>query len=310
MTEARPEDGAVPNLQLEFQSGIDPEQRRSVELSIASLVARSSEAMAQRLADSAKQRELTAAINRPLLELLRADPAAAQALERARNPQRGIDDLENLRPLDARTAMGQDLITFDFRGALEVFVIPFHFNWRWFVAGGGAPRTSFAELPTGEIGLDARVGAPPDFSDVPFVNAHTGFGISLTTGHDVQATARSLRRVGYRYSVGAGFLGDATVEGGEEYTVFEAGKLITSAGATVFRKRVSGSLGSPSESAAGDSGGVGNGEFLEVKWTMRAGHSYQFNVGQWVFCDRHPGIGGAGGISQMFGTVVLMTLFR
>jgi hypothetical protein len=43
---------------------------------------------------------------------------------------------------------------------------------------------------------------------------------------------------------------------------------------------------------------------------MRAGHSYQFNVGQWVFCDRHPGIGGAAGVSQMFGTVVLMTLFR
>jgi hypothetical protein len=59
-----------------------------------------------------------------------------------------------------------------------------------------------------------------------------------------------------------------------------------------------------------DSGGFGTGDPMEVSWTMLPGHFYEFNVGQWARVERHPRLGGAGGISQIQGTVILMTLFR
>jgi hypothetical protein len=311
MTATTPEPGAGPGPQLEFQDGMPPERRRSVELSVATLVERASEAGARARAAAAERAERTAALSRPLLELVRSDPAAAKALDGAQFHLQPMDDLERLGSLGPRFRKGQNLIAFDMRAAPEVFVIPYHFNWRWHVPSGGAPRTSIADLPSGEIGLDARAKAPPDFLDVTFIDAHAGFGISLTTDHEVQATARSLRNVGYRYEVSAGLFGDATVEGGEELTAIEAGTLLDSDGTVVFRSRVSGSnILDPTESDSGDSGGVGTGDPMEVTWTMLPGHNYEFNVGQRVFVERHPGVGGAGGIAQIQGTVILMTVFR
>lgn len=307
MTATTPGHGAGPSLEIEFQEGMPPEQRQSVEQSIATLVERATETTAQALAASTERAELTAALNRPLLELIRSDPAAAKALEAAQARLQPVDDLRGSQPRAARIAKGQELITLDMRGAPEVFVIPYHFNWRWHVPPGGAPQTSTADLPSGQITLDARAARPPDGIDVRFIDAHAGFGISVTTDRDVDATARAMRRVRYIYSVSAGFQGDATAEGGEELTVMEAGNLLDSDRTVVFRKRVS---GTPVESAYEDSGGYAVGEPMEVTWRMLANHTYQFNVGQWVFCERNPGLGGAGAISQIQGTVLLMTLFR
>lgn len=233
--------GSASNPHIEFQSLIGPEQRQSVELSIAALVRRSDEALAKRLAESARQRELTTALNAPMLELVRSDRVAAQALEKARYLRTGLDSLDAVRRRDEQAAP-------------QVFVKPFHFNWWWHAEGGGAPQRRDIDHSGGRLLQEAGVNAPPHFHDLAFINGHAGFGIVLTTDHDVQVFARSFRRVGYRYSVGAGFLGDATVEGGEEFTVNEDGHQIASASVTVFRKRVSGSFSSPSESAEEDSG--------------------------------------------------------
>jgi hypothetical protein len=311
MTETTPGNGAVPGPQIEFQEGMPPERRRSVELSVATLVERANEATARARAASVERAERTAALQRPLLELIRSDPAAAKALDAAQSRLGPVDDVGRLQPRGGRTRKGPNLITFDASDAPEVFAIPYHFNWRWFVPTGGAPRTSIADLPSGEIGLDARAAPPPDGIDVSFIDAHAGFGISLTTDHEVQATARSLRNVRYAYSVSAGLFGDATVEAGEEMTAMEAGNVLDDDKTIVFHRRVSGSnVLDPVESGSGDSGGVGTGEHMEVTWTMLPGHFYELNVGQRVFVERHPGVGGAGGISQIQGTVILMTLFR
>jgi hypothetical protein len=312
MTATTPGPGAVPGPLIEVQEGMPPERRRAVELSVATLVDRATEETARARAAEAERAEQTAALQRPVLELIRSDPAAAKALDGARSSPQPIGDLQRLQPRDPRIRKGQQhLIAFDASNAPEVFVIPYHFNWQWHVLSGGAPRTSFADLPSGQIGLDARADAPPDFVDVPFINAHAGFGISLSTDHEVQATARSLRNVGYSWSVGAGFLGDATVEGGEEMTAMEAGNVLDDDMTIVFHRRLSGTnVLDPAVSEAQDSGGLGTGEHMEVTWTMLPGHAYEFNVGQWVTVKRSPGIGGAGGIAQIQGTVILMTLFR
>jgi hypothetical protein len=303
-------EGSAQNSHIEFHSGIGPEQRRCVELSIAALVRRSGEALAQRLAESARQREITAALNAPLLELIRADRVAARALEKARYSRTGLDSVDAVRRRGEQSRSGGDSLIFDSRSAPQVFSSPFHFNWWWHAEGGGMPQRLEIDHARGRLLQEAGVNAPPHFHELTFINAHAGFGINLTTDHDVQVFARSFRRVGYSYSVGAGFLGDATVEGGEEFTVNEDGHEIARASVTVFRKRVSGSFSNPSESAQEYSGGEYAGESMEVHWTMRAGHTYTFNVGQWVFCDRHPGIDDAGGVCQMFGQVYVMSIFQ
>ena len=249
-------------------------------------------------------------MNAPLLALIRADRAAAQALEKARYPRTGLDSLDAVRHRDKRGASGSASFVFDSRSAPQVFASPFHFSWWWQAHGGGVPQRREIDFTGGRLLQEAGVNAPPHFHDLAFINAHAGFGINLTTDHDVHVYATSFRRVGYRYSVAAGFLGDATVEGGEEFAVNEDGTEIARASVTVFRKRVSGSFSSPSESAHEDSGGEYTGERMEVHWLMRPGRAYTFNVGQWVFCDRHPGVDDAGGVCQMFGQVYVMSIFR
>jgi hypothetical protein len=256
MTATTPGNGAGQGPQIEFQDGMPPERRRSVELAVATLVERANEETARARAAAAERAELSAALQRPLLELIRSDPAAAKALDAAQSRLAPVEDVGRLQPRGGRIRNGQNLITFDASDAPEVFVIPYHFNWRWFVPTVGAPRTSIADLPSGEIGLDARAAPPPDGIDVPFIDAHAGFGISLTTDHEVLATARSLRNVRYAYSVSAGFTGDATVEGGEEMTAIEAGDVLDSDRTLVFHKKVSGSnildpSSPPPETAAG-----------------------------------------------------------
>lgn len=286
-----------------------PERRRSVELSIATLVERANEAAQQRRAAAAEQAELAAALNRPLLELIRSDPAAARALDAARHPQQSVDDPATARR-DVRAPKGQNVVAFDATGSPEVFIAPYHFSWQWHVPSGGVPRQSITDLPSGEIALDARANAPPDFVDVTFIEAHAGFGISLTTDHPVQATAHALRRVAHSYVVSVGIFASATAEGGEEFTAIEAGNVLASDKTVVFHSRVSGSLASPTEHDLYEDPGFEVGEPMEVTWTMLPGHAYEFNVGQYVICERDHGEGGAESASQIHGSVTLMTLFR
>jgi hypothetical protein len=146
--------------------------------------------------------------------------------------------------------------------------------------------------------------------DVPFVDAHAGFGIFLTTDHVVTATARALRSVAHRYSLSAGLNAAATSEGGVEFTVFEDGNFISVARDVIWRRRVSGTLFDPTESASFDSAGFDATAAMDLTWTMHPGRGYTFNVGLWAFGERHPGIGGAGVASVIQGKVILMSLFR
>jgi hypothetical protein len=303
-------DGTPASPRITIQEGVAPDRRRNVELAVDTLVKRAGDASARAQDAATGRSKRSTALNRPLLELLRSDAEAAKALDGEPVRPEPLGDLERLRARSARAGAGRHAVILELGETPEVFGLPFHFSWTWHVHGGGGPFTEIAEEWSGNLGLDARAAPPPDGIDVPFINAHAGVGISLSSDREVHATARALRRVGYAYSVAAGFEGDATVEGGEELTVIEQGRLLDSDQYTAFRKRVSGTVGSWEESATFDTGGWGTGDPLEVSWTMLPGHHYEFNVGEWVVCERNPGLGGAGALAQISGKVVLMTLFR
>jgi hypothetical protein len=69
MTATTPGNGAGQGPQIEFQDGMPPERRRSVELAVATLVERANEETAWARAAAAERAERSAALQRPLLEL-------------------------------------------------------------------------------------------------------------------------------------------------------------------------------------------------------------------------------------------------
>ena len=113
-----------------------------------------------------------------------------------------------------------------------------------------------------------------------FIEAHAGFGLFLTTDHEVAAVGRSFKTVFYKYigrAVGIG--ANATTEGGIEFTALEDGQLIASTSHKLWRSRVSTTFGDWDEEASGQEGPYAEFEPRELAFTMRPGHGYTFNVG-------------------------------
>lgn len=297
-------------VQVEFQQGMPAEQRRHVELAIAAMARRGAEAMAPTLAASAERAELSAALTRPLLTVIESDPSAAKALAKARGRQTSTDRPVEFQPVGAPRGRVDDGVTIEFRGAPEVFAIPYHFAWKWHNPDGGAPFQSSAELSTGEVLVNGRAGAVEGATS-SFVDAHAGFGISLRTDQQVTATARSLRRMNYIWAVGAGLPASATSYGGTEFTVFENGQFIGDAAHQdrMWFRRASPSFPEFEDSDNGATDGLETGAPLESTWTMFPGRDYAFNVGAWVTCICE-GIGHTGVSSFIRGPIVLMTLSR
>lgn len=121
-------------------------------------------------------------------------------------------------------------------------------------------------------------------------DAHAGFGVSLQSSQVRSVNGRSLRRTQHAYHVAAvspvGFAGGgATVEGGMEMTVVQAGTLITFAQDKRFRKRVS---GHEFEVVPFDGWSTGDGG-VQVHWLMERDVPYELNVGASVYCESHGG---------------------
>ncbi|MFC8383533.1 hypothetical protein [Nocardia sp. NPDC057272] len=268
------------------------------------MIERSSAATAHRRAGAAERTAISQALYAPLIRLAQQDPDTADTLRSAEETPVPLDeDLAHLRRTDSH-GTPETMAKLDIRAGTEIFGIPYHFEWAWHDPAGGAPFEIVVDRDNGRVAIDGRAGPKIGGAD-DFVSARAGFGVSLQTTHEVSAMGRAYRTTDDHYSVGAGFGGDATTEGGTDLTVFENGNFIASATDKRWRKRVS-----QNEVDVYSSDGFGPGATIDVFWTMRPGNTYTFNVGAWVFAERHDGLGNTWSQSSIVANLIFMSLFR
>lgn len=289
-----------PGAEISFREGLTAEQVQTARRSVAALVARAEQASEARVARA----QLAQTLGAPLTRLIGADPEAAQALEALRYLP--TDDSELVADPPA-FASGESL-TIEKASILDSVDIkspPYDFGWRWHHQAGGAPIGSFTNAD-GHAGLDARSGSIASGAST-FVDAHAGYGLVLRTPQQVNVTGHSLRKIWHSYVVGCnGVGGNATSEGGIEFTAMENGQFLTSASHKVWRRRVS---GLESDRFRSD-GFYPMYDPSELAFTMRPGREYTFNVGIWAFSDRSPGAGVAWAQSRIEADIWLMTIQR
>jgi len=295
-----------PNIQITFRDDItQPEQRRAVQRSVDTLVARSEQAVARARAAEAEQAKLMAALNAPYMKLIKEDPAASKALDDLRTRQFfDLDSTDVLRREQPLTATN-DVVTVPLREArpgarLLAMVPPYDFTWSWFNQQGGRPFDVYLVNQSGQVGFDARSGEAPGGAD-GFVEVHAGFGVILRTERPVTAIGYSERRMRFSFVVEAVGIGaNATSEGGMEFTALEDGRLLRSATAKRWRQRVS-----SGEDAHHREEWFVVTEPNKLEFTMQPGHEYTFNVGIWGFTDRSRGLGGKGQAQSVIQAEVL-----
>ena len=127
-------DSPPPNVQINFRDDLtQPGSRRAVERSVATLLARSAEAVAQARAAQAERAKLEAALNAPFMRLIEEDPEAIEALDTLRTRQ--LLDLDSTRTCYAGSShsCSNDVLTVPLREArVLVRVPPYDFSWSWF----------------------------------------------------------------------------------------------------------------------------------------------------------------------------------
>jgi hypothetical protein len=301
-------DSPAPNPQITFADHVtDPEQRRTVERSVATLVARSAEAAAQARAAEAERAKLMAAFEAPYMKLIKEDPAAIKALDDLRTRQFiDLDSTNVLRGEQPLTATN-DVITIPLREArASLRFPPYDFSWSWFRNEGSPPFSQLLSNTNGHVGLDARSGSLEGGAS-GFVEAHAGFGLVLSADHPVMVRGTSLRRMRYSFVVRAVGIGaNATSEGGMELTALEDGSLLRIASDKMWRSRVSASFFHPDEFASDGEGPFAVFDPRELEFPMQQGRAYTFNVGIWVFSDSSTGVGAAAVQSFIEGDIHLM----
>jgi hypothetical protein len=279
-------DGSVPGeVTLWISDEVPPERRDSIKASVAALARRSAEASTRAFELGKARNELLTATTGRLRTLMEDDADAsmrlAEARRRVENEQVELSMQEPTWPtvkLVERRPLAADA---DFL-ADQVWVPPFDFAWEHHK--GRPPEVSTTDELNGRIQLHTKVGG------LGMSDAHAGFGVSLQSSQVRSVNGRSLRRTQHAYAVAAvsplGFAGgDATVEGGMEMTVVQAGSLITFAHDRRFRKRVS---GDEFDVVPLDGWSTGDGG-VQVHWVMERDVPYELNVGAWVYCEAHGG---------------------
>lgn len=293
-----------PTSQIRYSQDFPAEHRRFVEKSIESTIERSSAETARRRADAAERAAISRALYAPLIRLAQQDPDTADMLRKAdETPVPFDEDLAHPQRTDSRGNHPETTATLDVRAGTQIFGIPYHFEWAWHDPAGGRPFKIVVDRDNGRVAIDGRAG-PKIGGAEDFVSARAGFGVTLETDHVVSLMGRAYRTTDDHYTVGAGFGGDATAEGGTDLTVFENGNFIASAVDKRWRKRVS------NEVDVYSSGGFGPGAVIDVLWTMRPGNTYTFNVGAWVYADRNDGLGNTWSQSDIIANLIFMSVFR
>jgi len=290
-----PAQAMPPNVHITFRDDFTgPERRNAVERSVSTLVSRSAEAFA---AETAREK-LLAAVDAPLIRLIKDDPGAAKALDELREQQvtdlKFANELFDFEPRDIqhRVSFIDDLAKLlipTAHGLSKSGVLamrpPYDFAWSWFDTRGGAPLKQTTNNSIGRIVIDAR-------SIGRYVFAHAGFGLLLTTDAETQATGYASCRARWEILLEP-LVGSNGAVGWMEFTALEDGRLLASAPSGTFPSSYSEAVFDHKVRApARFSERSGPEDVLnprELAFTMRPGREYTFNVGLVVFANSGEG---------------------
>jgi hypothetical protein len=276
---------------VEIADEVPAEHRDAIKASVEALVRRSVEASRRAVEHGRAQNELLTAMARPLGKLLEADAAAADAVAAAtRRLEEQRREPPSREPKWPTVRVVERPLAADASGFLadQVFGMPYHFKWNWW--HGSGPVFLDVNRDIGRIAIQTHAGS----GDRVVSDVHADFGVSLGSNTVQDVKGRSLRKTNHAWVVGAGNLGgNATVEGGMEMTVMQAGNLIDAAIDRRFRLRCTNG-----EDGSDETGGFETGDgSVEVEWTMHPNLTYQFNVGAYAFCDAYRGLAPFSGFS-------------
>ncbi|MEW9556339.1 hypothetical protein [Nonomuraea sp. NPDC050783] len=274
-------DNTDPAPVINISPNLTADQRQCVEQSVAQMIARHREAITRRRATEAERLKPWRDAHEALAERLANHPDAALVLEALRTNSHHLDGM----PIDSPSPTSSlSSVTIEVREGLEVFALPFDFDWHWQASDGGnfAPRSVSRE--TGKAKIHAGVSSAE--GDATWITGHASVGVVLSTETEVAAVGRALRSTKERGDIcGGNYESDATSEGGTEITVVRGDTFVTSATDKRWRVRCSGAeLG-----ALHDNGGFGIGDPISVAWAMLPGSIYTLNVGAWVYAEAHAG---------------------
>jgi hypothetical protein len=297
------EDAESSQVTVNFTSPPSSEERDTVQRSIEVLRQRAEHLNSVRRAtDEALAAVIPLPSERARVEIPEADPAAVAAVEAVAREQREFLAAMTLDPSRLPSGEGMALAGAARAAGVadEFFVLPFHYDWRWHV--GGVALENGADKRTGEIKVSVWGRRRGD--------AHAGIGVSVRADRDHWVSARSFRRSWEKCRVWSGATGAVSLaEGGMEMTVLEGTNLLDVAQDKRFRIRKNPGFWGAPEHGEYDSGGFGAGDSIEVRWFMRAGHTYQVNVGAWVLAEWTDGPHAAGDIASASGSVVANATF-
>ncbi|MFE1989185.1 hypothetical protein [Streptomyces mirabilis] len=288
-----------PSVQIRYSAELEPEKHSVIERSVQAMAAHSTEETDRLRAVEAEPAKVAALLDGLTAEQIAADPVKARALEEllARPFPLDLDSASFLRPenplSEVENASRLSVLADHFDlwpGQLGVWSPPYHFTWSWHRTDGSPPFNAGFDPPTGQVALDGRSGSPgamPGGAGT-LVEAHAGYGLFFRFPHDGVLIGVSREGVLFSYAVAAQGLGggNATVEGGIECSILEDGQWRTGATHRFYRKRVSGN-----EADHDESPGFIDTSDPSIRWPVRAGHDYTFNVGVWVYCDHTAGVG-------------------
>jgi hypothetical protein len=290
-------------IEIYFSESLTPGQRELAEQSIASTVERTrAEADAAR-ARAAEEDKLRDAIMAPLAKLVRADPGAAEALERLN--MRRVEVEDSLRPEDPPGRARDHVIPVSpADSSVELRRPPYDFAWSWHDNGGAPPFSQIGDRG-GRLGLDARSGGMIQGGADRFVQAHIGVGCIVRIERQIVVQFFAPRSSRHSYVVGArGVSASATSEGGAE-TTFMRGSTVLQGGTIPFwHRRVSG-FEDARDQTNFTSGVFPNGSGLRID-----PGDYAFNAGIYAFADHSSGIGSAGVQSLVQSDILEMRIHR
>jgi hypothetical protein len=281
-----------------FSASLTPDQRDLAEQSIATMVERTRAEVEAARARLAEEDMLLDAIKAPIAKLMRADPEAAEALEKF--SRRRVELEESLSPEDPH-GEARDLVPV----AVELRSPPYDFAWRFHLPDGAPPFAQIGDKQ-GRLGLDARSGGLIQGGAGRFVKAHIGVGCLVRVERPLVIEVSATHSERHSFLVGAPAIGSsATSEGGLDSTIFRGSEFVMGGSIPLWRRRVSG----PNEEARGRTNFTRR-VFPDRMGGRRDPGEYVFNVGIWAFADHRSGLGGAGAQSLIQSNILEMRIDR
>ena len=214
------------------------------------------------------------AVQRPLLDIIKNDPAARAALGGTR-----LESFVEVSP--PRLGRAPSLLSLTLHESLNVTSAPYDFEWHW--------GNSFQDIPnrkTGRMAILGKAGDEPGGVREP-VRSACGVGVLLRSNSPSFVSVRPL--VAYQYEFitqSNGLWIGASSRGGIDISAWQGPTMVAGVRRSeLWSSSVYSGVGDGYEAEAGSDGGFAWVPDLEIKFSMQPDLDYVVNVGAYVECD-------------------------